>query len=179
MQHLARVVVCVAVIAGMTGCGDIKTVNTTSPPTTTTTTMAPTTTTTSTTISAADVWRWTAAAEQHERELAAQRARAERPATSPPAPAADPSGRCGGDLPPCSVMRRESGGNPNAYNPRGCGGRGCYGKWQFDPRTWDSAARAAGRPDLVGNYLPSEDDQDAVARHLWAGGRGCSHWAAC
>lgn len=80
-------------------------------------------------------------------------------------PAATVSGRCGGDLPPCWVMNRESGGNLNAYNPTGCGGRGCYGKWQCDPRTCSGHG--------------TEAQQDAEAAALWDHGRGCSHWAAC
>lgn len=80
---------------------------------------------------------------------------------------------------PDYICYRESRYNPWAVNPTGCSGRGCYGKYQFDPRTWDAVARSMGRWDLVGNYLPAEADQDAVASYLWAGGRGCSHWAAC
>lgn len=75
------------------------------------------------------------------------------------------SGACGGDLPPCWVMQRESHGNINAYNPTGCGGRGCYGKWQCDPRTCSGKG--------------TEAQQDAEAAALWDHGRGCSHWAAC
>lgn len=36
-----------------------------------------------------------------------------------------------------------------------------------------------GRHDLIGNYLPDGATQDLVAASLWAGGAGCSHWAAC
>lgn len=75
------------------------------------------------------------------------------------------SGRCGGNLPPCSVMMRESGGNIHAYNPTGCGGRGCYGKWQCDPRSC--------------NGTGTEAEQDAEAAQLWNGGAGCGNWAAC
>lgn len=89
-----------------------------------------------------------------------------------PTPTPFASGRCGGDLPPCWVMAREStgpgypnGGDPNAYNPTGCGGRGCRGKWQCDPRTCDGTG--------------TEAEQDAEARRVWANGAGCSHWAAC
>lgn len=92
---------------------------------------------------------------------------------SRPAPAVYGSGACGGDLPPCSVMRRESGGNIRAINRTGCGGRGCYGKWQFDPRTW------AGYGGYQFASDAPESVQDAKARELWAGGRGCSHWNAC
>lgn len=99
---------------------------------------------------------------------------AEPPAAAELPPAAEPGGLpCGGDLPPCWVLDRESGyndGDPwtydvHAYNPTGCGGRGCYGKWQFDPRTGDGTG--------------TEAEQDAEARRVWAGGAGCSAWAAC
>lgn len=80
---------------------------------------------------------------------------------------------CGGGLPPCWVLRRESGGNPRAVNRTGCGGRTCGGLWQFDPRTWGG----------YGGYQFAQhapvNVQNAKARSLWAGGRGCSHWAAC
>lgn len=79
---------------------------------------------------------------------------------------------CGGDLPPCSVLRRETGGtgDPASYNPTGCyhpddGTSGCYGKWQCDPRTCDGTG--------------TEAEQDAEARRVWDDGRGCSHWDAC
>lgn len=83
------------------------------------------------------------------------------------------STRCGGDLPPCWVMRRESGGDPRAVNPTGCGGRGCYGKWQFDPRTWANFS-GYSRADLA-----PESVQDTKARQLWNHGAGCAHWSAC
>lgn len=80
---------------------------------------------------------------------------------------------CGGDLPPCYVKQRESGGNYNAYNATGCGGKGCFGAWQFSGE-W---AGKLGLPlDL---RLATPEQQDNAARILWAGGRGCSNWAAC
>lgn len=90
-------------------------------------------------------------------------------------------GRCGGTFPPCWVLDRESGGRPDAVNASGCGGRGCFGRWQFDPRTWDATAARAGRPDLIGVRPDhaSAADQDLLAAVLWDGGHGCSHWAAC
>lgn len=99
----------------------------------------------------------------------------------PPGSSAGRLEPCGGDLPPCKVKQRESGGNYQAQNPRGCSGRGCWGAWQFDPRTWDGVARRMGRSDLVGVRpdLASPADQDAVARAAWANGAGCAHWAAC
>lgn len=83
------------------------------------------------------------------------------------------NGHCGGNLPPCWVLDRESGyndGNPNtydihAYNASGCGGRGCRGKWQCDPGSCSGTG--------------SEEEQDAEAAALWDNGNGCSHWNAC
>lgn len=85
------------------------------------------------------------------------------------APAQQGSGACGGDLPPCYVMQRESGGNIRAKNPRST----ASGKWQFLDSTWGGYggySRAMDAPEEV---------QDARARALWANGRGCSHWSAC
>lgn len=80
---------------------------------------------------------------------------------------------CGGDLPPCYVKQRESGGDYRAVNPGGCSGRSCGGAWQFDPNTWNG----------YGGYQFAQDAppevQDAKARELWNGGAGCGHWAAC
>jgi hypothetical protein len=109
--------------------------------------------------------------------VAPQSAPAPSQGNSAPSQATPGSGGC---AVPDYICQRESRGDPNAYNPTGCSGRGCYGKYQFDPRTWDAAAQSAGRPDLVGNAAgASEADQDAIAGHLWNGGAGCSHWAAC
>ncbi|MGN6693915.1 MAG: transglycosylase family protein [Aquihabitans sp.] len=96
--------------------------------------------------------------------------------TAPPAPAPAPApvaeqgtGRCGGDLPPCYVMMRESGGNIRARNPSSS----ASGKWQFIRSTW------AGYGGYSDAYLAPESVQDAKARELWAGGAGCGHWNAC
>jgi len=96
-----------------------------------------------------------------------------------------PSGQCGGDLPPCWVMMRESRGDIRVWNgvcyaPFGyagrrspCGVSSASGKWQVVRPTWGG----------YGGYLNAADApeqvQDARARQLWAGGRGCSHWSAC
>ena len=78
-------------------------------------------------------------------------------------------GQCGGSLPPCWVMMRESRGDIRAKNPRST----ASGKWQFLNSTWArhrGYLRAMDAPEWV---------QDEKARMLWAGGRGCSHWSAC
>lgn len=93
-------------------------------------------------------------------------------APAPAAPVAAPapaSGRCGGDLPPCWVMQRESGGNIHAQNPHSS----ASGKWQFIRSTW------AGYGGYAEAHLAPESVQDAKARELWAGGSGCGHWSAC
>lgn len=83
--------------------------------------------------------------------------------------AAVPTGRCGGGLPPCYVMERESGGNIRAENPTTT----ASGKWQFIDATWNGFggySHASRAPESV---------QDARARQVWAGGAGCANWAAC
>lgn len=85
------------------------------------------------------------------------------------AAAAYPHGLCGGDLPPCYVMRRESGGNIRARNPRST----ASGKWQALDSTW---RRFGGYRSA---WMAPERVQDDFARRLWNHGRGCSHWSAC
>lgn len=80
---------------------------------------------------------------------------------------------CGGRYPPCWVAQRESGGSYAAFNAGGCGGNSCYGKWQFSG-AW---AGKLGLPDDLATATPAQ--QDEAAAQLWAGGAGCSHWAAC
>lgn len=76
---------------------------------------------------------------------------------------------CGGDLPPCYVKARESGGNYSAKNPSSS----ASGAWQFLDSTW------AGFEGYASAYLAPPSVQDEKARQLWAGGAGCSHWSAC
>lgn len=97
--------------------------------------------------------RWMAAAVAYEKKKAA----------------AYPHGLCGGDLPPCYVMMRESRGNITARNPRSS----ASGKWQFIDSTW------AGFGGYAHAYQAPEKVQDAKARQMWANGRGCGHWSAC
>ena len=107
----------------------------------------------------AEIARQAEAAKVAAAAKAAQRAQA----------AAAPSGRCGGNLPPCFVMNRESGGNIRAQNPSSS----ASGKWQFIDSTW------AGFGGYARAYLAPESVQDAKAAQMWAGGAGCSHWSAC
>lgn len=112
-----------------------------------------------------------------------QQGKVSKPLTTQPRPSTDYSSLepCGGAYPPCWVKRRESGGNYGAYNPTGCAWtdksgyrhHGCYGAWQFGTM-W---AGRLGLPDDLSTATPEQ--QDEAARQLWAGGAGCSNWAAC
>ena len=99
--------------------------------------------------------KWNAEAHAHHAE----------PAPKPPPPSTH--GACGGDLPPCYVMMRESGGSLTARNPTSS----ASGKWQFLDSTW------AGFGGYARAYLAPESVQDARARQVWDHGRGCSAWA--
>lgn len=99
--------------------------------------------------------------------------RASRKATRPRGPIASgavaTSGRCGGSLPPCSVMMCESKGDNTAQNSTSS----ASGKWQITRGTWGGYSgypSAASAPESV---------QDDKARQLWAGGAGASHWRSC
>ena len=76
---------------------------------------------------------------------------------------------CGGDLPPCRVLRCESGGNPTAQNRRST----ASGLWQILDGTW------AGFGGYDRAYLAPPDVQNSKARELWAGGAGSFHWSSC
>ena len=64
------------------------------------------------------------------------------------------------------VVQAESGGNYGAVSPDGQ----YMGAFQFSQPTWNTAAQAAGRPDLVGvpPNQASKADQDTVAVALYA-----------
>jgi len=90
-----------------------------------------------------------------------------QPKRGAPAVSAPISGDCGGNLPSCCILRRESGGNIRAQNPVSS----ASGKWQFLDSTW------AG----YGGYQHAKDApagvQDERARIVYAGGAGAGHWA--
>ncbi len=75
---------------------------------------------------------------------------------------------CGGALPSCYILQRESHGT-NAENPSSS----ASGYWQFIDSTWNG----------YGGYDHASDApasvQDAKAAEVWAGGAGASHWACC
>jgi hypothetical protein len=101
-------------------------------------------------------------------EEQAERARPVRSLSGSTAAASSTSG-C---VLPDYICQRESGGDYGAVNPTGCSGRGCYGRYQFDPRTWDGA----GCEGTAQTATPEQ--QDACATRVWDGGNGASHWAA-
>jgi peptidoglycan DL-endopeptidase CwlO len=102
-----------------------------------------------------------------------QRNGAPTSATAPSAPSAPAaSGAPSSDttdptLPPFlqCVVQAESGGNYQAVSPNGL----YRGAFQFSQSTWNFAAQAAGRPDLIGvpPNLASKPDQDSLAVALY------------
>lgn len=90
------------------------------------------------------------------------------------------STNCGGNLPPCWVLGKESGYGTNNFNEGGCGGRNCYTQWQFDPLTWEGVRQAHPELELPADPAAATFAQaDSAAAALWDGGDGCGHWAAC
>jgi peptidoglycan hydrolase CwlO-like protein len=91
------------------------------------------------------------------------------PASSPPSASGTPSSNTTDPaLNPFlqCVVQAESGGNYQAVSPNGL----YMGAFQFSQSTWNFAAQAAGRPDLVGvpPNLASKADQDSLAVALYA-----------
>lgn len=89
--------------------------------------------------------------------------------------------KCGGDLPPCWIMERESHGNIYAVNPGHAGAvfgdpgdptTHASGKWQFMPSTW---GKFAGFPYAA---AAPADVQNEKARELVAA-EGLAPWACC
>lgn len=80
---------------------------------------------------------------------------------------------CGGMLPPCYVLARESGGNPTVIEGHGSPFSHASGLWQDMPATWNNYKgypyAAAAPPDI----------QNEFNRILWNNGLGCSNWSAC
>jgi hypothetical protein len=128
-----------------------RTTTTTKPkPTTTTTKPKPTTTTTA--------------------PKPAARTQAAAPPPPPATVAPSGPGASGGEAAFLAcVRRRESGGNYSVVSSNGL----WFGAYQMTRQTWDSTARHAGRPDLVGipPNLASPADQDhlALVLYRWQG----------
>lgn len=76
----------------------------------------------------------------------------------------------GGDLPPCSIVFRESRYNPRAENPSSS----ASGLYQFLDSTWRRCPHRQGYGHAA--WAPVSV-QVACARWLWAGGRGRGHWS--
>lgn len=120
-------------------------------------------------VNATNFDRWVDETEQRlaaEQLARTERAAAERAERNINANPSGGGGRCGGNLPPCCVMQRESGGDITAQNPSSS----ASGKWQFIASTWN------GYGGYAEAYLAPESVQDAKAAELWAGGAGAGHW---
>lgn len=158
----------------------------------------------------ARLWReahaWIEAVERAEEVRHAEEAAARMVVPGEPRTAASSSseylnGRpCGGVLPPCWVLDRESGGVVGAVNPDGCGGPGCFTHWQFAVSTWEWIVKELA-PEWTATLaeedpfralllsLPAHpsaatpEQADAAAIVLYNLHRvpaaGCSHWSAC
>jgi hypothetical protein len=92
---------------------------------------------------------------------------------APAEPAMEPgAGGCGSDIAAAlkTIRTVESGGR-YSIGPNGGGASGAY---QFIKGTWDSEAKAAGRPDLtrIWPYQASPADQDLVARQYLSAALG-------
>jgi hypothetical protein len=116
-------------------------------------------------------------ARETEARASAEREAAVRAAPREPAPsvvAGPPSVavECGNTVLPDEIIRRESGGNCDAYNPTGCGGRGCIGYAQVDAgHFW---AVSPWNPNVPGTCYGLGYNE--CVERLWAGGSGASHW---
>lgn len=73
----------------------------------------------------------------------------------------------GTTLPTCGIVKRESGFNPRAKNPRSS----ASGLYQFINGTWRTCG--TGYPTAMSAPVRV---QVACARKIWANGRGASHW---
>lgn len=82
---------------------------------------------------------------------------------------------------PCAIpeyiCQRESKNWIDVHNSQSS----ASGRYQFVDGTWEAAAIAAGYPKWAHSPAAAAPEaiQNAVAAHLWDGGNGCGHWAAC
>ena len=96
-------------------------------------------------------WAALAAAAERDRAVAIAKWNAAQHTNTP---SQTGSGRCGGSLPPCYIMMRESRGDIHAKNPNSS----ASGKWQFMDSTWNGYSGYAHASDAP------ESVQDAKAR---------------
>jgi hypothetical protein len=89
------------------------------------------------------------------------------PTIAPPPPPPPPSDAAAAFL--ACIRQRESHGNYGAVSAGGT----YMGAYQFSQSAWDSVARHAGRPELVGQHpnlvSPADQDAMALAEYLWLG----------
>jgi len=159
MRAVGRIVLVLSLVA-VAGCGGsgketpsvtsgrlAATTTITIPPTTTTTTTSTSTSTTTTTV------------------MVTISVPKNAPIVPIFTPSASPSGNCGGDLPPCWVMMRESRGQIRAKNPDSS----ASGKWQILDSSWQ-LHDAKGNPQPFMGYWHASDApewvQDAKARTM-------------
>lgn len=76
---------------------------------------------------------------------------------------------CGGTLPDCYILQRESKGDPTAQNPTST----ASGLWQDLDSTW------GGYDGFVHAKDAPAGTQNARNAEVWAGGAGASNWACC
>ncbi len=73
---------------------------------------------------------------------------------------------CGGDLPSCCTLQKESGGTPTAQNPVSSSS----GLWQDTDSTWDNYKGYAHAKDAP------PDIQNERNRQIWNNGAGWANW---
>jgi len=175
-----RLLACTFVLV-LAACADVASAQRSDAPSTAAPTVPATVETTTTTVDPAAVAAWFEAVAANQRaeqaRLAAEAERQrQRTTTTQRTSRSAQTGSAGGLTPaqnacaiPDYICRRESNMTTNAKNPHST----ASGKYQFLDSTWNGYGgyqHASDAPEAV---------QDAKARELWNGGRGCSHWSAC
>lgn len=147
MRKLSAIVVSLVFVGA---CQTAKGVTPTTKPTTTTSSTTSTTTSTSTSTTTTSTTTSTTTTTMAPKPAVVNHFQPQTVADT------SSSGSCGGDLPPCWIMKRESRGQIRAKNPVSS----ASGKWQMLDSTWNGYggyAHASDAPEAV---------QDAKARTL-------------